>query len=259
MEKFINVLISEDSEMFLNKAPRIFADYSISVNFAPKDGVKVIEATKTQRPDFVVTDLFMPRTDAIGVISKIKKCADVSPEFIITSSFLNQTLEREVMSAGAAYFMLKPFEICELAERIIRISALSQKKIELPDNDGNEMEIKVTDILHEIGVPAHIKGYQYLRSSIMISINNPDLINAVTKQLYPAVAKGYKTTSSRVERAMRHAIEVAWDRGNVDVLNSHFGYTIQNSRGKPTNAEFIAMISDKLRLQIKGKKMVMCR
>ena len=117
---------------------------------------------------------------------------------------------------------------------------------------GQSIEIQVTDILHQIGVPAHIKGYHYLRDSILMSIENPEIINAVTKQLYPAVAKKYETTSSRVERAIRHAIEVAWDRGDVDILNSYFGYTIHTSRGKPTNSEFIAMISDKLRLEMKS-------
>ena len=118
--------------------------------------------------------------------------------------------------------------------------------------DSNSLELKVTEILHQIGVPAHIKGYHYLRDSIILSIEKPEIINAVTKQLYPTVAKKYETTSSRVERAIRHAIEVAWDRGDVEVLNSYFGYTIQGSRGKPTNSEFIAMISDKLRLQMKN-------
>jgi two-component system response regulator (stage 0 sporulation protein A) len=118
--------------------------------------------------------------------------------------------------------------------------------------DAFGIELKVTEILHEIGVPAHIKGYHYLRDSIIMSVEHPEIINAVTKQLYPSVAKKYETTSSRVERAIRHAIEVAWDRGDVDVLNSYFGYTIHNDRGKPTNSEFIAMISDKLRLQIKN-------
>ena len=119
-------------------------------------------------------------------------------------------------------------------------------------NNGKDLEVKVTEMLHQIGVPAHIKGYHYLRNSIIRSVENPDIINAVTKQLYPAVAKNFSTTSSRVERAIRHAIEVAWDRGDVDVLNSYFGYTIHNGRGKPTNSEFIAMISDKLRLQVKS-------
>ena len=162
------------------------------------------------------------------------------------------------MSAGASYFVLKPFEPKDLCERILQlynsnvcdmnsgnviISSLSQQP---------SLEVQVTEILHQIGVPAHIKGYHYLRDSIIMSVENPEIINAVTKQLYPSVAKRYETTSSRVERAIRHAIEVAWDRGDVDILNSYFGYTIHNSRGKPTNSEFIAMISDKLRLQMKS-------
>jgi two-component system response regulator (stage 0 sporulation protein A) len=157
------------------------------------------------------------------------------------------------MNSGADYFMLKPYDVEQLCENI---SVLMKNK---DDNsvaplriDAFGIELRVTQILHEIGVPAHIKGYHYLRDSIMMSIEKPEIINAVTKQLYPSVAKKYQTTSSRVERAIRHAIEVAWDRGDVDVLNSYFGYTIHNDRGKPTNSEFIAMISDRLRLQIKN-------
>ena len=158
------------------------------------------------------------------------------------------------MSAGASYFVLKPYDISELCENITKM--VKKGKDGLFSNpisiDAFGIEIKVTQILHEIGVPAHIKGYHYLRDSIIMSVEKPDIINAVTKQLYPSVAKKYETTSSRVERAIRHAIEVAWDRGDIDVLNSYFGYTIHNDRGKPTNSEFIAMISDRLRLQIKN-------
>jgi two-component system response regulator (stage 0 sporulation protein A) len=155
------------------------------------------------------------------------------------------------MSNGASYYALKPYNIKSICEDIIAL--INKDGTTLTSNQANNsIELKVTEILHEIGVPAHIKGYNYLRDSILMSIDKPDIINAVTKQLYPSVAKKYETTSSRVERAIRHAIEVAWDRGDVDVLNSYFGYTIHTSRGKPTNSEFIAMISDKLRLQLKA-------
>ena len=156
------------------------------------------------------------------------------------------------MNNGASYFVLKPYNINDLTENITML--MNTKNI--MNNQGYQsnlnIEVKVTEILHQIGVPAHIKGYHYLRDSILMSIEKPEIINAVTKELYPSVALKYETTSSRVERAIRHAIEVAWDRGDVDVLNSYFGYTIHNSRGKPTNSEFIAMISDKLRLQLKN-------
>lgn len=152
------------------------------------------------------------------------------------------------MQSGASYFTICPFNAEELAQRMLQFCAHSQSHEE---EHQPTLEIQVTEILHQIGVPAHIKGYHYLRDSIMMAIETPDIINAVTKQLYPSVAKRYETTSSRVERAIRHAIEVAWDRGDVDILNSYFGYTIHNTRGKPTNSEFIAMISDKLRLHMK--------
>ena len=175
-------------------------------------------------------------------------------ELFATYASQGESQNSSDMNSGASYFVLKPYNISELSTIISDLSDLSKKnnfgKGRVIDAFGIEM--KVTDILHEIGVPAHIKGYHYLRDSIIMSVEHPEIINAVTKQLYPSVAKKYETTSSRVERAIRHAIEVAWDRGDIDVLNSYFGYTIHNDRGKPTNSEFIAMISDKLRLQIKN-------
>ena len=159
--------------------------------------------------------------------------------------------------SGASYFAIYPFDAADLSDRIVQLCAmngLSQKappKAQAVQPAEPSLEIQVTEILHQIGVPAHIKGYHYLRDSIIMAIETPDIINAVTKQLYPGVAKRYNTTASRVERAIRHAIEVAWDRGDVDILNSYFGYTIHNTRGKPTNSEFIAMISDRLRLHMK--------
>lgn len=152
---------------------------------------------------------------------------------------------------GAVYYFLRPFDIEVLAERIVQFSGRKRGDNVTRITDarrGPGLEVVITDIIHQIGVPAHIKGYHYLREAIMMAVNDPDIINSVTKQLYPAVAKHFSTTSSRVERAIRHAIEVAWDRGDVDTLNSYFGYTIHNLRGKPTNSEFIAMIADKMRL-----------
>ena len=171
------------------------------------------------------------------------------------SSFDNGRLERETLNSGACYYFLKPFDMNILAQRIIRLSGwkntatpiLLKNKV-LTDS---ELEVMVTEIIHQIGVPAHIKGYQYLRTSIEKCIESPDMLGSVTKILYPTVAKQYSTTASRVERAIRHAIEVAWDRGDVEVLSSFFGYTIDSDRGKPTNSEFIAMISDKIRLLLK--------
>jgi two-component system response regulator (stage 0 sporulation protein A) len=168
------------------------------------------------------------------------------PAFIITSAFHNEFIERQVMENGAAKFLLKPYDADDLVSAIS--SALGDRANSLSD----DMEIVVTDIIHQLGVPAHIKGYHYLRTAILYSIADKELLDSVTKMLYPTVAGLYDTTSSRVERAIRHAIEIAWDRGNVDTLNSFFGYTVDTSKGKPTNSEFIALITDKLRLRYKS-------
>lgn len=250
MEKVLKLLISDDGAECNRDANRAFQSAGFELISVKKDGFLVLEKLEQEHPDVVLMDLFMPSLDAIGVIHSAKRSMEErAPLFFVKSAFSSPTLEREIMQSGAAYFTICPFDAEELAQRMVQFCAHSrlQEEEHLP-----ALEIQVTEILHQIGVPAHIKGYHYLRDSIMMAIETPDIINAVTKQLYPSVAKRYETTSSRVERAIRHAIEVAWDRGDVDVLNSYFGYTIHNTRGKPTNSEFIAMISDKLRLQMKS-------
>ena len=254
MEKRLKVLISDDSDEFAKEYGQDFQKAGLEVEYAPKDGMRLLERIESVQPDLVLLDLFMPRLDGIGVIHAVqKRPGSRKPKFIVMSGYSSPTLEREVMMAGASYFVICPFNAANLAESIHQLcdgSSGSSGTISLFQQPS--LEIQVTEILHQIGVPAHIKGNHYLRDSIIMSIEQPDIINAVTKQLYPSVAKRYETTSSRVERAIRHAIEVAWDRGDVDVLNSYFGYTIHNTRGKPTNSEFIAMISDKLRLQMRN-------
>ena len=253
MNNSFKLIITEEAVEFSQESLQIFQDFNICTAFCVKDGEELCSRIRSEEPDVVFMDAFMTRLDAIGVMRSIKKEKVKQPLFIVFSSFHSAVLEREIMNSGADYFMLKPYDVEQLCENI---SVLMKNK---DDNsvtplkiDAFGIELRVTQILHEIGVPAHIKGYHYLRDSIMMSVEKPEIINAVTKQLYPSVAKKYQTTSSRVERAIRHAIEVAWDRGDVDVLNSYFGYTIHNDRGKPTNSEFIAMISDRLRLQIKN-------
>lgn len=254
MNNKIKLIVTDDTSEFTQENLNILQSKNISVIFCAKDGEELCDKIKRESPDVVLMDSFMTRLDAIGVMRSITRESTKVPVFMVYSSFHSTVLEREIMNSGASYFVLKPYNISELCTIISDLSDLSKK-----NNFGNGrvidafgIEMKVTDILHEIGVPAHIKGYHYLRDSIIMSVEHPEIINAVTKQLYPSVAKKYETTSSRVERAIRHAIEVAWDRGDIDVLNSYFGYTIHNDRGKPTNSEFIAMISDKLRLQIKN-------
>ena len=253
MDNSFKLIITEEAVEFSQESLQIFQDFNICTAFSVKDGEELCSRIKSEEPDVVFMDAFMTRLDAIGVMRVIKKEKFEQPLFIVFSSFHSTVLEREIMNSGADYFMLKPYDIEQLCENIsVLLKNGTDKPLTPLKIDAFGIELKVTQILHEIGVPAHIKGYHYLRDSIMMSVEKPEIINAVTKQLYPSVAKKYQTTSSRVERAIRHAIEVAWDRGDVDVLNSYFGYTIHNDRGKPTNSEFIAMISDKLRLQIKN-------
>lgn len=247
----IDVSISDDEQGFLQSVLSVFPKYGISFRFVKKDGTKIMEDIEKHDPDFAVMNLFMPKIDAIGVMNKVRRKhkTKIKSKFIVVSNFINHTIEKEAIAAGASYIMVRPFEISELADRIIYISRLSEQitnNIDMKDTT----ELQVTRILHQIGIPAHVKGYHYLRSSIVQSVDNPMAINSVTKNLYPLVAKKYNTTSSRVERAIRHAIEIAWDRGNIEILNKYFGYTVHNLKGKPTNSEFIAMISDKLRLQM---------
>ncbi len=255
MENQIKLLISEEKSVFTAEELGFFAAEGIVPSFCSKDGNIVIDEIAKTSPDVVLIDMFMTRTDAVGVLKAFHDAVN-KPLFIVASSFDSDVLQREIMALGGSYFVLKPYSALSLASSVSQLFRTKRGVIKpvlqtVSDNECS-LEIKVTEILHQIGVPAHIKGYHYLRDSIIMCIETPDIINAVTKKLYPSVAKKYDTTSSRVERAIRHAIEVAWDRGDVDILNSYFGYTIHNGRGKPTNSEFIAMISDKLRLRMKN-------
>ncbi len=216
-----------------------------------KDGISALEMILGGKYDAVILDLWISRLDGIGIIRAARnECDGEPPVFVLMSPVNRQSLLLEASEAGADICIPKPFD---LASVIMHIDALikNRNRPAKTEYKNPDLEAQVTKIIHQIGVPAHIKGYQYLRTAIMMAIEDSDIINSVTKVLYPAVAKKYQTTTSRVERAIRHAIEVAWDRGDVDVLNSYFGYTIQNTRGKPTNSEFIAMISDNLRLKFK--------
>lgn len=256
MEKELKVIIADDSTELGQTCAKILKGYGMDVILCEKDGKRVLEFTKRYKPDIIVADVFMPNLDILGVLDELSNIDENDrPIVMAMSSSDNERLERETLKAGAGYYLLKPFDMNTMAERIIKLSGWrnSNSPIVVKDNvvTDTDLQLLITEIIHQIGVPAHIKGYHYLREAIMLSVKNSEVINSVTKLLYPTVAKKHDTTSSRVERAIRHAIEVAWDRGDLDVLNSYFGYTIQNDRGKPTNSEFIAMISDKLRLQLK--------
>ena len=221
------------------------------------DGEEAVVKIGRYHPDVAIIDIWLSKLDGIGVLRNCKNinfAPDRAPAFIVVSMVSNQSIFMEASESGADYCMLKPYNVESLCGHINSLAAArtrtntrgAEEEIITPD-----IEAQVTKIIHQIGVPAHIKGYQYLRTAILLTVKDSDIINSVTKILYPTVAKKYQTTTSRVERAIRHAIEVAWDRGDVDTLNSYFGYTIQNSRGKPTNSEFIAMIADNLRLRYK--------
>lgn len=219
------------------------------------DGEDALIKINRYHPDIVIADLWLSKLDGIGLIRNVKGInfsPDRAPLFIIAALVSNQNIFIEATNAGAALCLIKPFDyssLCEHIDTLYRSRSSALTKETMPSRE--DMETQVTKVIHQIGVPAHIKGYQYLRTAILMTISDNEIINSVTKILYPSVAKKYSTTTSRVERAIRHAIEVAWDRGDVDTLNSYFGYTIQNNRGKPTNSEFIAMIADNMRLKYK--------
>ena len=217
----------------------------------------VYEAVIAESPDVVIIDAVMPGLDAIGLIKKIGSGSSLvrKPFFIVTASYMNDFLEQQVMQAGASYYMLRPFDTEMLADRIKALFDIDGDIGEHMQARGTRqpnLEMIVTDIIHRIGVPAHIKGYHYLREAIILSVGDKEMLESVTKLLYPAVAKRFSTTPSRVERAIRHAIEIAWDRGDLDILNGFFGYTISTGKGKPTNSEFIALITDKICLKYKA-------
>ncbi len=247
----IRVLIGDDSSEYgLTWASTLKKEGLYTIT-RQKNGRVIFDTVKNDMPDFLVIDAKMPEMDAADLITAIHAETGKTPMTIVVGNHYSPQLEKEVMDAGASYFMVKPFEPQVMVKKVMSLYNFMAGNV-APANQRTELvniEYIVTDIIHQIGIPAHIKGYHYLRTAIILSINDDDMINCVTKLLYPTVAERYNTTASRVERAIRHAIEIAWDRGDVDVLNSIFGYTVRNSRGKPTNSEFVALIADKLRLQ----------
>lgn len=254
MEKAIKVILATEGNEFGQNCQSILSSYGLEVKLVSKDGAQLLNLLEKENTDVVVMDAFMVNLDALAVLKKLKQEKKYENILVmVVSGVSNQRFEQEILENGADYYFLKPFDTSMMAERIIQMAGWSkdtEKRSAVPANDS-DLQVTVSEIMHQIGVPAHIKGYQYLREAIILSVSDNEMMNSVTKLLYPTVAKTFSTTPSRVERAIRHAIEVAWDRGDVDVLNSYFGYTIQSTRGKPTNSEFIAMISDKLKLSMK--------
>ncbi len=254
MEKLTTVVIADNSEEFCITLKEILhqtGGYQIMGTAC--DGEQAIRMVTECKPDILVLDLMLSKRDGISVLRAISG-VDRKPITLATSGFVTDYVASTAASLGVRYLMLKPCDMETLVERLDEMRGDNSRKGPDRRPDKTSIETMVTSIIHEIGVPAHIKGYQYLREAIIIAVNDMDVINAITKVLYPQVAKAFQTTPSRVERAIRHAIEVAWDRGDLDTLQRFFGYTVSNTKGKPTNSEFIALIADKLQLQLKSSK-----
>lgn len=262
--KKIQVVIADDNREFGD----ILYEYlnnqcDIEVVGVARDGIEAFDLITSKMPDIAILDIIMPHLDGLGVLEKVGSTPiSKRPLFIILSAVGQDKITQRALALGAEYYVVKPFDMDGLVSRIRQLKNITQSNVIRSDysfeakpafqhSEPRNLEVEVTNIMHEIGVPAHIKGYQYLRDAIMMVVKDLDVINSITKLLYPSIAREYNTTPSRVERAIRHAIEVAWSRGQVDTIDSLFGYTINLGKGKPTNSEFIAMVADKLRLEMK--------
>lgn len=264
MEK-VRCAIADDNERMLQLLDDILAtDKEIEVVGKAKNGEEILSIIKENKPEVVILDIIMPKIDGLMVMEKTARESSIEnkPAFIVVSAVGQQGITEDAFNLGANYYLMKPFDNNTLLSRIKYVKKnmgrhpainknVKQSSTESETIQKANLEAEVTEIIHEIGVPAHIKGYQYIRDAIMMSVNDIDMLNCITKVLYPTIAKKYDTTSSRVERAIRHAIEVAWNRGRLETIEEFFGYTVNNGKGKPTNSEFIAMIADKIRLDYK--------
>lgn len=252
MEVIKKVLIADTSEEFRESLVNgISGDPELRIVGQTGDGPELLRMAAETQADAVVMDVVLTGMDGLEVLEELGKLPD-APQVIVLSSYSHGNVAQAAAERGAAYYIAKPGRVSVICERLHQITARTEPKPTI-DNQVS-LETSITAIIHDVGVPAHIKGYQYLREAIMLAIRDMDVINAVTKVLYPEVAKRFNTTASRVERAIRHAIEVAWDRGDLETLQKYFGYTVSNAKGKPTNSEFIAMIADRLQLQMKQQQ-----
>jgi two-component system response regulator (stage 0 sporulation protein A) len=261
----IEVLLADDNREFTNLLSEFIDDQEdMSVAGIAYNGNEVLRFIEQTRkvPDVLILDIIMPHLDGLGVLEKLREMnLPNPPKVIMLTAFGQENITQKAVQLGAAYYILKPFDMEVLTNRIRQLftnaqmfstpAATTHKANVVPLSKGRNLDANITSIIHEIGVPAHIKGYQYLREAITMVYNNIEILGGITKVLYPAIADRYKTTPSRVERAIRHAIEVAWTRGNIDSISFIFGYTINISKSKPTNSEFIAMVADKLRIEHK--------
>ena len=262
MEGKLSVVVADDNERIVSLLSDLLStDEDIDIVGTAKNGQEAYDIIRKEKPDVVLLDIIMPKLDGLSVMEKINKdeTLDKHPAFVVMSAVGQEAITEDAFSLGANYFIMKPFDHESLMCRMKQLKSPghmlgSQCKIaslitKMPETVKKDLEVVVTEFIHEMGVPAHIKGYQYLRDAIIMTVNDSQMLGAITKILYPEIAKKHKTTSSRVERAIRHAIEVAWSRGRIESIDEMFGYTINSGKGKPTNSEFIALISDKIRLQ----------
>ena len=262
MEGKLNVVVADDNDRIVSLLSDLLStDEDINIVGTAKNGQEAYDVIRKEKPDVVLLDIIMPKLDGLSVMDKINKddTLDKHPTFVVMSAVGQEAITEDAFSLGANYFIMKPFDHESLLVRMKQLKSPSnivgkqcmiQSMMTKPqENIKKDLEVVVTEFIHEVGVPAHIKGYQYLRDAIIMTVNDSQMLGAITKILYPEIAKKHKTTSSRVERAIRHAIEVAWSRGRVETIEEMFGYTINCGKGKPTNSEFIALISDKIRLQ----------
>lgn len=262
----LNVAIADDNAVMLEMLGNIITkDDELELVGKAKNGEEAYDLIRETSPDVMLLDIIMPKMDGLSVMEKVNKDSSLKkrPAFIIISAIGNEGITEDAFRLGANYYIMKPFDKEMVVNRIKNIrldvtaKAGQEKRITAYEHKVEYMERNleedVTEIIHEIGVPAHIKGYQYLRDAIIMVVNDVDMLNSITKVLYPGIAKKYQTTPSRVERAIRHAIEVAWSRGKMDTIDALFSYTVHNAKGKPTNSEFIALIADKIRLEYKKK------
>ena len=256
MDNLTSIVIADNTEEFCSALTGALQRAGgFHVLGTANDGEQAIRLVTERKPEILVLDLMLTKQDGLSVLKAIASM-ERKPAVLATSRFITDYVASAAANLGVRYLMLKPCDMTAVVERLEELrGGQPQKQPELRKN-STSIEAMVTGIIHEIGVPAHIKGYQYLREAIIIAVGDMDVINAITKVLYPQVAKTFQTTPSRVERAIRHAIEVAWDRGDLDTLQRFFGYTVSNTKGKPTNSEFIALIADKLQLQLKNSSAV---
>ncbi|MGG0187043.1 sporulation transcription factor Spo0A [Bacillus rhizoplanae] len=263
MEKIKVCLVDDNKELISMLESYVAAQDDMEVIGVAYNGQECLNLLKERQPDVLVLDIIMPHLDGLAVLEKMRHIDRFKqPNVIMLTAFGQEDVTKKAVDLGASYFILKPFDMENLTNHIRQVSGKSSATIKRPlsafrsvttsDGKPKNLDASITSIIHEIGVPAHIKGYMYLREAISMVYNDIELLGSITKVLYPDIAKKYNTTASRVERAIRHAIEVAWSRGNIESISSLFGYTVSMSKAKPTNSEFIAMVADKLRLEHKA-------